>query len=138
MYRPRAFFRPLDALILLIVLGASAWGFLAFRMEAGASVRIYLGNRKYGWYPVTGAKHPVSIPTRIGPVILELGEGTAKVLSSPCRNKVCVRTGGISHAHSEIICMPAQMLVVMEGKPGAGSGGGRAGDSGNGADAVTY
>ncbi len=145
MRRSRSFFRPLDALIILTVLVASVWGFLAFRMEAGASVQVFLGNKKYGWYPVSGEIHSVTIPTKIGPVLLELGAGGARIVSSPCRNKVCVRTGRIGHSHSEIICMPAQLLVIMTGSADDGSGkpsgsGAKesAGGSGNGADAVTY
>ncbi|MDB5051759.1 MAG: hypothetical protein JWO30_4830 [Fibrobacteres bacterium] len=132
----RAFFRPLDAAVLLLVACASAWGFMAFRMEEGASVQVFIGNKKYGWYKLDGARHQVTVPTLIGPLVLEIGEGGAKVVSSPCRNKVCVRTGTIRHAHSEIICMPARVLVMMEAdKDGDGAG---KKEPGAGTDAVTY
>jgi hypothetical protein len=144
MYRRQRFFALPDALILALVLALSIWGFLAFRMEAGASIRVFLGNKKFGWYRIDGPPRQVEIPSRIGPVVLEVGGGMAKIISSPCRNKVCVRTGSIRNAHSEIICMPAQMLVIMEGKAGGmGSGKPGSGPSGqperaDGTDAVTY
>ncbi|MEO7426788.1 MAG: NusG domain II-containing protein [Fibrobacteria bacterium] len=119
----------------LLMLAASAWGFIAFRGEAGAAIQVFIGNKHYGWYKTDGERREVSIPSRIGPVILEVGAGSARIISSPCRNKVCVRTGGIKRAHSEIICMPAQVLVIMEG----GAGGREpARKSIDGADAVTY
>lgn len=127
--------RPLDAAVILLMLAASAWGFAAFHGEAGASVQVFIGNKHYGWYNTEGERREVSLPTRIGPVLLEVGAGGARILSSPCRNKVCVRTGGIRRTHSEIVCMPAQVLVIMEGGAPASKS---AGKSAAGADAVTY
>jgi hypothetical protein len=127
--------RPLDAIVILLVLAASAWGFVAFHGEPGASVQVFIGNKHYGWYKTDGETRRISIPTRIGTVILEVGAGGARILSSPCRNKVCVRTGAIRQTHSEIICMPAQVLVIMEG---GAAGKKPAEKSIDGADAVTY
>jgi hypothetical protein len=129
VFRPRSFFRPLDALIALTIAAAAAWGFLAFRVSAGAKAIVYIANAKYAWYDLTGGKRLVDLPTRIGPVRLEVGEGAARVLSSPCPNKICVKTGKIAHVHGEIVCVPAHLLIVIEG---AESG------SKAGVDAVTY
>ncbi|HKP98277.1 MAG TPA: NusG domain II-containing protein [Fibrobacteria bacterium] len=134
MFRPRSFFRPLDALLAVSVATAAVWGFLAFRVADGSRAVVYIGNRKYGWYDVAGAPRRVTVPTRIGEVSLEIGNGSARVAASPCRNKVCMRTGAIHRAHSEIVCMPAQLLIVLESdRPRDGDG-----KSPGGTDAVTY
>lgn len=115
MSRPRAFFKPLDAILILVLAAASAWGFLAFRFAPAGKAVVYVGNAKYGWYDLGGDAHPVDIPTGIGTVSLEIGGGHARVLHSPCPNQLCVRQGSVHRSHAELICMPARLLVVLEG-----------------------
>ncbi|MEO7957941.1 MAG: NusG domain II-containing protein [Fibrobacteria bacterium] len=129
MFQSGAFFRPLDAALVILVTAASAWGFVAFRVSAGSKAVVYIANAKYAWYELSGEKHQVDLPTRIGPVRLEVGEGAARVLSSPCPNKICIKTGKVARVHGEIVCVPAHLLVVIEG-PEAGSKAG--------VDAITY
>ena len=132
MFKPRSFFRPLDAILVILIGAASAFGFMAFRVSEGTRAVVFIGNKKYGWYELKGTRRQVSIPTSLGPVRLEIGEGAARVAASPCRNKICIKTGAIRHSHSEIVCMPAHLLIVIEGETGPGA------DSHEGTDAVTF
>ena len=111
----RAFFRPLDAVILILAAAAALWGFLAFRFADAGKAVVYVGSARYGWYDLGGTVRHIDVPTRIGPVTLEIGAGTARVLHSPCPNHLCMRQGAIRRAHAELICMPARLLVVLEG-----------------------
>lgn len=113
MSASRPFFRPLDGLLLALVAVASAWGFTHFRVSAGGKAEIFVDGSHYGWYGLQGPDREVKVPTAIGTVRLRIGGGSAQVLSSPCRNKVCVRMGRASHAHSELVCMPARLLVLI-------------------------
>jgi hypothetical protein len=127
----RAFFRPLDALVLILVAAASAWGFLAFRFADAGKAIVFVGDVRYGWYDLAGPARRVEVPTRIGPVTLEIGGGAARVVHSPCPNHLCIRQGTVRRAHSELICMPARLLVLLEG--------GDAGDAHEPRiDAITY
>ncbi|MDQ3003217.1 MAG: NusG domain II-containing protein [Fibrobacterota bacterium] len=132
MFSPRTFFRPLDAILILTVSAAAGWGLLAFRISEGTKAVVHVGNKKYGWYELSSSRHRVFVSTHIGPMELEIGGGSARVVSSPCRNKICVKTGAISRSHSEIVCMPARMVVILE------SEGADADGSGEGTDAVTF
>lgn len=127
---PRPFFRPLDAAVLIAVGAAALWGFLAFRFSSAGKAVVYVGDARYGWYDLGGAARRVDVPTRIGPVTLEIGGGTARVAHSPCPNQLCVRQGTVRRAHAELICMPARLLVVLEGGEGK--------DERGSIDAVTY
>lgn len=118
MFHRGFYFRPLDAALVILVAAASAWGFMAFRVTEGSRVIVYLSDKKFGWYALAGEKRNVEIATRIGPIVLEIGEGSARVASSPCPNRLCVKTGKVSHAHEEIVCVPAHMLVLIEGAGG--------------------
>jgi hypothetical protein len=127
----RAFFRPLDALVLILVAAAAAWGFLAFRFSDAGKAIVYVGDVRYGWYDLAGPSRRIDVPTRIGPVTLDIGVGAARVARSPCPNRLCIRQGTVRKAHAELICMPARLLVVLEG--------GEAGDaSAPGIDAITH
>lgn len=111
----RVFFRPLDALILILVAAAAIWGFLAFRFSEAGKAIVYVGDARYGWYDLAGPSRSIEVPTRIGPVTLEIGGGTARVAHSPCPNHLCMRQGAVRRAHAELICMPARLLVSLEG-----------------------
>jgi hypothetical protein len=127
----RAFFRPLDALLIAAVAAVSCWSFLTFRISQGPRVVVYVSNKKFAWYELAGEKREVAVPTRIGAVRLEIGGGAARVISAPCRLQLCVKAGEIRHAHEEIACVPAQMLMILEGEPGSGP-------HGIGTDAITF
>jgi hypothetical protein len=111
----RAFFRPLDALVLILVAAGAAWGFLAFRFSEAGKALVFVGGDRYGWYDLAGPSRRVEVPTRIGPVTLEIGGGAARVAHSPCPNRLCIRQGTVKRAHSELVCMPARLLVLLEG-----------------------
>ncbi len=108
----------------------SIWGILNFHFTLGNKAVVYLANKKFAWYDISGEKHQVEIPTKIGPIKIEIGAGAARVISSPCPNKICVKTGIIRHSHEEIVCLPAQMLLVLEGDASEQKAGG--------SDAITY
>jgi hypothetical protein len=118
MPSPRPFFRPVDAVLVLLVSAASAWGFLAFRFSPAGKAVVYVGSVRYGWYDLGGALRRVQVPTRIGFVELEVGNGSARVIHSPCPNQLCVKQGSVRRAHAELICMPAHLLVSLEGGEG--------------------
>ncbi len=104
---------------------------LTFRYTEGSRAVVYIANKKFAWYPLAGETRRISIPTQIGMVWLEIGSGTARVVSSPCPNKLCVKTGVVRHSHEEIVCLPAKLLLTLEGPDGPGH-------MKAGADAITY
>lgn len=129
-YLPSAFFRPLDALVLALVAAGAAWGFLGFSMAPGGKAEIHVDGKRFGWYGLDGPDRDVDVPTAIGKVRLRIGGGAARVIASPCRNKVCIRAGAVRHAHAQLVCMPARLLVLIgEGAPPA---------AGKETDAVTW
>ena len=107
---------------------------MAFRVSEGARAVVYVAEHKFAWYGLAGGKRVVEVPTRIGPVRLEIGGGSARVVSSPCPNRLCVKTGKVGRAHQEIVCVPARLLVSIEGADA-----GRVKGEGEGeVDAITF
>ncbi len=58
-----------------------------------------------------------TINTPGGEMVLEVKNGKIAVRKSTCQNKICVRTGFISHSHEKIICIPNKTVISIEGNP---------------------
>jgi hypothetical protein len=117
---PWPWFRPLDALILLLVGASSVAALLRFRTEPGVRAAIYLDEGGYGWYDLHAPSRVLEVPTRIGPVRVEVGDGSARIAASPCPGQRCVHTGAVARLGGETSCAPARLLVVVEGERSRG------------------
>jgi len=51
-----------------------------------------------------------------GETIVEISNGTARVLDSPCPDKTCVAAGAISLSGQFIACLPNRVSISLEGK----------------------
>lgn len=47
--------------------------------------------------------------------VLEIKDGKARITESNCPDKICVKTGYISKAGENIICLPHKVVVEMTG-----------------------
>lgn len=56
-----------------------------------------------------------SIPGDLGDTIVEIHDSHVRVLESPCREKICVRTGEISRSGAWIACIPNRVFIRIEG-----------------------
>ena len=57
----------------------------------------------------------VGLPGPLGVTRLEIHNGQARILSSPCPAKVCISMGAISHRGEIIACVPNHLLVTVVG-----------------------
>ena len=58
----------------------------------------------------------VELTGPLGITMLEIHDGEARVISSPCQNKNCVRMGPVQRAGETIACIPNHILVRILGK----------------------
>lgn len=58
------------------------------------------------------------LPASNGRLVVRVSEGRARVLESPCRNKVCSSTPPVSLAGERIICAPNHFLLEIQGPGG--------------------
>ena len=54
-----------------------------------------------------------------GDYTLEIGHGQVRILSAPCANQDCVRTGRISRAGQSIVCLPGRFVVQLTAAGGS-------------------
>lgn len=45
----------------------------------------------------------------------EIADGGVRVKSSDCPDKICVKTGLVSHEGMSAVCMPNRVIVTVEG-----------------------
>jgi hypothetical protein len=105
--------RPLDIILLVIITAAAAGSFFLMEKEAGSQAEIYVNNRKTASFNLDGPVQFKDINTKIGKVRVKYGNGTIQVTQSPCVQKICIHQGSISHIYENIICLPAQLQIVI-------------------------
>jgi hypothetical protein len=98
---------------------------LALLVIALVSVRAYAGRsgaatvrlRAPGqeWvYPLDGER-TVSLHGPLGETVVEIHGGAVRVLSSPCAEKLCVRSGAISRPGQWLACLPNRVFIEVQG-----------------------
>ena len=123
-----------DALVVLAVALLAAVTALLFYLPRTQSDQLTLvitvGGQEQSRTPVTQLPDgPVRIEGRGGytltlsPSYSDLPfspEWSVRVSDSDCPGQDCVHTGAISRAGQSIVCLPAQVVVYLEGTPAAG------------------
>ena len=105
--------RPLDIIILIIITVAAAGSFFLMEKKAGSQAEIYVNNSKAASFNLDGPVELKDITTKIGKVRVKYGNGSVQVTQSPCIQKICIHQGAISHIYENIICLPAQLQIVI-------------------------
>lgn len=72
----------------------------------GEDVRLSLG--RDGRYSVEGGRLPVT---------LEIADGRIRFVESQCPDHICERYGWLSRENDQAVCMPAGVMVSVEGGP---------------------
>jgi Uncharacterized protein conserved in bacteria len=47
--------------------------------------------------------------------IIEIKDGTVRMTYADCPDKICVRTGSISHSGQSIVCAPNKVVILIVG-----------------------
>lgn len=102
------------ALILCILVTAVLLGWLSptLFMFQGTEVEIRAGDRVAGRYSLETDRH-VEVEGPLGRTIIEISDGHARIVSSPCRCKVCVKMGTIGREGGAIACVPNRIVVSV-------------------------
>lgn len=51
----------------------------------------------------------------LGPSVLAIEDGAIRFVESPCRRKVCIRSGAHRHAGASMACVPNRISVSVSG-----------------------
>jgi len=106
-------------LICLLVLFAlfSFWGtvYLANSFGRPGEVVVSLNGRIFGRYSLQG-KSTLRLEGEQGESEIEIRDGRARMVSSPCLQKTCVKNGWISKPGDCIVCAPNRVVIKIAGE----------------------
>ena len=74
-----------------------------------------MDGRKAARLDLHGPARELTVATALGPLRLGYGEGSVRVTSAPCPNRLCMRAGPVSRAGASLICVPAKVRVTVSG-----------------------
>jgi hypothetical protein len=106
-------FRPLDAVLILVILGTAVGALLADRPRSGSRAEVYVEGHKVAAFQLDVKERTVTIDSRIGPYRLTYGDGAIRISETHCPQKICQLQGTIRHVHERLICLPGRLEVVI-------------------------
>jgi len=68
------------------------------------------------WVYPLGTDRTVTVSGPLGDTVVEVRDGQARVLSSPCAEKLCVRSGAIARPGQWIACLPNRVFLDVRGR----------------------
>jgi len=106
---------PFDCKLLIVVAVLVLLSFLLpLSQTAGARVVVSSDDRIVFVAPLAKAQR-VELDGPLGITVLQIENGAARVLSSPCSQKVCIRMGEARHTGDLLACVPNQLVIRIEG-----------------------
>lgn len=66
-------------------------------------------------YPLD-SEATIHVPGPLGDTVVAIRDGAVEVLSSPCPEKICVKTGKVSKPGQWIACLPNRVFVAVRGR----------------------
>ncbi|MEE4252648.1 MAG: NusG domain II-containing protein [Desulfuromusa sp.] len=104
-----------DRKLLIVVAILVALSFsLLLRQSSGARVIVRSDDRIVFVAPLDKDQR-VELEGPLGVTILQIENGAARVVSSPCANKVCIHMGEARHTGDLLACVPNQLVITIEG-----------------------
>lgn len=117
------FLRPLDWLLLTALVASGAWLTCdLFSSPAGERAMVWIDGRRAAWFPLGGPTATDTVQGALGPVVLEHGEGSVRVLRAPCPGHLCMRQGVVHRSGEKLVCVPSRVVVTIEGGTSAMEG----------------
>ena len=81
-------------------------------MSGGTQVEIHCGEKLIGKYSLDRVQ-TVNVPGPLGNTVVRIENGNARVLSSPCPYKQCIKMGSIGSDGGVIACVPNKIVISV-------------------------
>lgn len=107
--------RPGDRLLVPLLL-ALAVGLILLQLgrEPGRKVVVEVAGQVVFTAPLDQTRQ-VGLNGPLGTTELRIADGQARILSSPCPNKICIGMGAVTRSGELLACVPNRLLVRVEG-----------------------
>jgi hypothetical protein len=106
-----------DKVLILLLSGLTIFSFYIVKtlFPKGAEAAVEVEERRLGPYPLTEDR-VLEIRGLLGDTEIEIKDGKIRVIKAPCRDKICIKQGWISHSGEAIICLPNRVMVYVSGE----------------------
>lgn len=102
----------------LVIISSSVIVILLFQLlwvhTPATKLRIRLQNSVYGEFSLNQNKH-LQIQGKLGVTHIQIQNGQARFVQSPCNNQYCVHQGWLKKAGQASICLPNQISLELLG-----------------------
>ena len=107
--------KPFD--IPVIVLAATLTVIIALKVynQGANSLNVVVKGQDKTWIFPLEAEERVSVAGSIGETIVEIRNGRAAIVSSPCNGQTCVAAGEINKNGQWAACLPNRVFILVEG-----------------------
>ncbi|MCH3918825.1 MAG: NusG domain II-containing protein [Spirochaetia bacterium] len=110
--------KPTFADYLILALAIALTLVLSFGLHGSSSSSTYLDVQCKGnhyLYSLDKDKE-LTFTGLLGPTTIEIKDGKAAFIESPCKNKICIKMGWISRPGQFAACLPNGVLITIKGK----------------------
>lgn len=103
--------------IVFILLFAAAVGGSVYALRASGTSRapmVYIRSEAGEFVYAISEEGQYSFDGPLGQTVVEIRDGGAAVVSSPCANQICVQAGRLTAAGQWAACLPNAVVVYIE------------------------
>lgn len=98
--------------VAIAIIGTFSWH--AYSSRGAAAVVEIRGEGQRLLYPLDQDR-TLTVRGPLGESVVEISAGRVRVVSSPCRDQICVLAGWISSAGQWAACLPNRVFVTVQG-----------------------
>lgn len=106
--------RPLD--VVIVALSLAALVALSVIVYGGpASETLVISADSGEWvYPLSSSR-TIEVPGKLGVTVVTIDQGQARIIDSPCTNKLCIASPPIKNTGEWSACLPNGVFIRIEG-----------------------
>ncbi|MDR2479428.1 MAG: NusG domain II-containing protein [Treponema sp.] len=110
--------KPFDFCVIIPALGLTLAAVFFVYSGAEPEYTINLKGEGGEWIFSRSASETVSVSGPLGVTLVEIRNGAARVVSSPCANQTCIAAGSIRSYGQWAACLPNRVMLYIGGPAG--------------------
>lgn len=101
-------------IVLLVIFNAGLFYYFGSGFNQGDWVVIEVDAKRVARFPLANDR-VAHVEGPLGTTEVEIRQGRARIVRSPCKLKVCIKSGYIQYADRLSACLPNKVVVRIEG-----------------------
>ena len=102
-------------IVLLVLFNAGLFYYFGTGFNRGDWVVIQVAEKHVARFPLM-TDRVIQVQGPLGTTEVESSQGRARIVRSPCKLKVCIKSGYIQYADRLSACLPNKVVVRIEGE----------------------